>query len=108
MSNNRSKYSREFKIEAVKRVIEDGQMQSQVARDLGIHPGTLSLWTRQFRKDPAHAFPGNGRQGGEEAELAALRRRVAALERENAFLKKAALGSIGQRNTSRSFSSGVS
>jgi transposase len=86
----RRKYPREFKVEAVRRVLEDGQSQKHVAQDLGINSNTLSLWTKQFRNNPSHSFPGNGRQTPEEAELTKLRRRVAELERENAFLKKAA------------------
>jgi len=90
MSGTRKQYPREYKVEAVKRVIEDGQSQKQVAEDLGINVSTLSLWVRAHKRDPEHAFPGNGRQKPEDAELTRLRKENAALKRELSFLKKAA------------------
>jgi len=90
MSGPRSRYTREFKIEAIRRIVEDGQSQKQVADDLGINVNTLGAWKRQLLADPVHAFPGNGNQKPEDAELTKLRKENAALKRENSFLKKAA------------------
>ncbi len=90
MSVTRRRYSREFKIDAIKRIVEDGQPQSHVARDLGISINTLAGWKRAYLEDTAQAFPGNGRQKPDDAELTRLRREVARLKRENEILKKAA------------------
>jgi len=90
MSVTRRRYSREFKIDAIKRVVEDGQPQSHVARDLGISINTLAGWKRAYLEDTEQAFPGNGRQKPDDAELTRLRREVARLKRENEILKKAA------------------
>src|SRR5262245_23128961 len=90
MSVTRRRYPREFKIDAIKRVLEDGQPQSQVARDLGISINTLAGWKREYLGDTEQAFPGNGRQKPEDAEITRLRREVERLKRENEILKKAA------------------
>ena len=90
MGNKRSRYSREFKVEAVKRVTEDRVPQKHVARDLGISVNTLSLWRREYEKDPEQSFPGNGRQKPDDAELTKLKRENARLKEELEILKKAA------------------
>jgi transposase len=90
MSVTRRRYPREFKIDAIKRVLEDGQPQSQVARDLGISINTLAGWKREYLEDTEQAFPGNGRQKPDDAEITRLRREVERLKRENEILKKAA------------------
>jgi transposase len=90
MSVTRRRYPREFKVDAVRRVVEDGQPQTHVAHDLGIPVNTLAMWKRQYLADSEQAFPGNGRQKPDEAELTRLRREVARLKRENELLKKAA------------------
>ena len=38
MGSSRRKHSREFKIEAVKQVVEKGRSVSDVAQGLGLHP----------------------------------------------------------------------
>ncbi len=86
----RKRYSREFKLEAVKLVTERGVTLAQAARDLGVHVNVLRVWVRELRADPAHAFPGQGKQTPEEAELTRLRREVARLKMERDILKKAA------------------
>ena len=90
MSVTRRRYPREFKIDAIKRVLEDGQPQQHVARELGISVSTLAGWKREYLEDSGQAFPGNGRQKPDEAELTRLRRELARLKRENEILKKAA------------------
>lgn len=90
MAVTRRRFAREYKIDAVKRILEDGQPQSHVARDLGISINTLAGWKRAYLEDTEQAFPGNGRQKTDEAELTRLRRELARLKRENEILKKAA------------------
>jgi transposase len=45
---------------------------------------------RAHREDPAHAFPGEGQQKPEAAEMTRLRREVTRLKMERDILKKAA------------------
>jgi transposase len=44
MSEKRKKYDREFREGAVRIVRETGKPIAQVARDLGMHEGTLGNW----------------------------------------------------------------
>ena len=86
----RRRFSREFKVEAVKLVLERGVTVSQAARDLDVHVNVLRSWVREQRADPIHAFPGEGQQKPEAAEVTRLRREVAKLKMERDILKKAA------------------
>ena len=86
----RRQFSREFKVEAVKLVLERGVTVTQAARDLDVHVNVLRTWVRAHRADPAHAFPGEGQQKPEAAEMTRLRRDVARLKMERDILKKAA------------------
>jgi transposase len=60
----RRKFSREFKVEAVKLVRERGVSVAQAGRDLGVHENVLRKWVKEFGSDPVQAFPGHGRWHG--------------------------------------------
>ena len=81
-------FPKEFKLEAVRLVLEKGMTAAQVARDLGINPELIYRWKREFKNDPALAFPGQGNVSGEQAELKRLQKRVKELEEERDILKK--------------------
>ena len=81
-------FSPEFRAEAVRLVIETSRPIAQVAKELGINPGTLGNWVNTYRREHAGEEPALG--VSERAELAELRRRTRELEQENSFLKKAA------------------
>ena len=87
----RKHFTREFKLEAI-RLLEAGEKNaSDLARELGVPRNRLYKWQEELkRQGDEAAFPGQGRQGGREAELAALEREVARLREENEILKKAA------------------
>ena len=85
----RRKFTREFKLEAVKLITERGVTAAQAARDLGVHQTVLRNWVRAFGDDPAHAFPGHGQLKPEQAEIARLKREVTKLKAERDILKKA-------------------
>ncbi len=89
MGVTRRKFSREFKLEAVRQV-EAGRRLAEVARDLGVHATVLRRWKDQVTVDATTAFPGNGRRREPEEELQRLRREVVQLRAERDFLKKAA------------------
>jgi transposase len=90
MARQRRRFNREFTVEAVRLVVERGVTAAQAPRALGINVNVLRHWVREHRADPLHAFPGNGQQRPEEAELTQLRREVARLKAERDILKKAA------------------
>ena len=53
---------------------------------------------RELTATPATAFSGNGQMRADLGEIAALKKEVARLRAERDILKKAAVGSTGQRN----------
>ena len=86
----RRKFSREFKLEAVRLVKERGVSVAQAARDLDLHENVLRKWIREVNADPQQAFPGQGQMKPEQLEIARLRKEVAKLKAERDILKKAA------------------
>ncbi len=94
----RKKYSREFKREAVNLVKGRGVSIVQAARDLDLNHNVLRRWLKELDADPVHAFPGLGQMKPEQLEIDRLRKEVVRLKAERDILKKAAVGSTGQRN----------
>ena len=88
MGQKRRRFSREFKQEAVRQAIAGDRTQVDVAGELGIKKETLYRWVREYRQDPDQSFPGNGNLKDRDKEVEDLRRQVARLKGENAFLKK--------------------
>ena len=86
----RRKFSREFKLEAVKLVRDRGVAAAQAARDLDLHENVLRKWVREAEADPQSAFPGNGQMKPEQQEIERLRRELARMKAERDILKKAA------------------
>lgn len=89
MKKTRRRYSREFKLEAV-RQLQEGRRLADVARELEVDAQVIRRWVQQVEIDAETAFPGNGRAPREEEELQRLRKEVAQLRAERDFLKKAA------------------
>ena len=90
MPKQRRRFTADFKRDAVKRIVEDGVKQAQVARELNVTVTTLAKWRQEFLADPQHSFPGHGRMKPMEAELARLKRENARLREELIIVKKAA------------------
>ena len=86
----RRKFSREFKVEAVRLIKERGVSVAQAARDLGVHENVLRKWVRDFAPDSVQGFPGHGQMKPEQLEIERLRRELAKLKAERDILKKPA------------------
>ena len=86
----RRKFTREFKLEAVRLIKVRGVGVAQASLDLGVHGTVLRNWVKAFADDPAHAFPGNGQMRPEHAEIVRLKRELTKLKAERNILKKAA------------------
>jgi transposase len=85
----RRKFTPEFKQQAAKLVIEDGQPIDRVARELDLTRSALAAWVQQARIDSGQGGSGE-LTTSERQEMAELRRKVRTLEMERDFLKKAA------------------
>src|SRR3954463_14467284 len=94
----RRKFTREFKLEAVRLIKDRGVSYGQASLDLGVHPSQLRDWVKKFGDDPQHAFPGHGQMKPEQLEIARLKREVIKLKAERDILKKAAVDSTDERN----------
>ena len=68
----RRKFTREFKLEAVRLIRDRGVSVAQASTDLGVHVSQLRSWVKKFADDPQHAFPGNGQMKPEQLEIARL------------------------------------
>ena len=89
MGKSRRKHSREFKIEAVKQVVEQGRSVSEVAEGLGVNRNMLTRWKSELAAEGAVAFPGNGKANEADEEVRRLRRELATAQQERDILKKA-------------------
>jgi len=89
MTRKRKRYSKQFKVDAVKLVTEQGYKVSEAARNLGIHHSSLRRWKKQFETNGNQAFPGKGNLNPENEELYRLRKEVKKLRMERDILKKA-------------------
>jgi len=87
---DRKRYSREFKIEAIRQSNESGKPITQVARELDISVHHLYRWRDELAKHEESAFVGSGRSKPDAAndELLRLRRENARLREERDILKK--------------------
>ena len=86
MSITRRKFTREFKIAAIKR-LQAGYPVGRVARELEVNPNQLHIWKRQFEQRPNSAFSGEGRRRQEETAVAELERKIGQQAMEIDFLK---------------------
>jgi transposase len=97
MQEKRRKYSPEFKVEAARLVVESSRPIVEVAREIGVHEGTLGSWVSKYRTE--HAGDEPPLTLSERARLRELEREVRELRMKTEFLGKAAafFASIGER-----------
>ena len=87
----RRRYTREFKIEAVKQVLQGDRSMSEIADGLGINRSVLGSWKKKFLEDGAIAFPDAEHTDPREEEIRRLRRELRNAKQDLAILKKAAV-----------------
>src|SRR6266705_3590290 len=83
----RRKFTREFKLEAVRLIKDRGVSYVQASQDLSLHPSQLRDWVKKLADDSQHAFPGQGQMKPEQLEIAQLKREVIRLKAERDILK---------------------
>ncbi|WP_449308606.1 IS3 family transposase [Paludisphaera soli] len=89
MAKTRRTFTREFKVEAVRRIDEQGKSLAEVARELDLGESMLRGWRQALAAEGGRAFPGKGCQPALEEELRRLRAEVKRLQTERDILKKA-------------------
>src|SRR6185295_12608024 len=72
----RRKFTREFKLEAVRLIKDRGVSYVQASQDLNVHPSQLRDWVKKLSEDRQHAFPGHGQMKPEQLEIVRLKREV--------------------------------
>ena len=83
------RYSREFKLEAVRLAALGERPKAQIARELGIRVNQLRKWRLEFEAEEQTGAP--KRPPATDDDLGRLRRENAKLKEENEILKKAAI-----------------
>ncbi len=89
MGKQRREYSTDFKVEAVRLVVEEGRRASEVARELGVNASLVRNWKKNLESGKVDPFPGKGRLSSEDEELRRLKRENNRLRMERDILKKA-------------------
>ena len=92
----RTKYTTEFKLEAVKQILEKGHSATDVASRLGVPVGLLYTWTRKLKgldEKPIEDVKAL------QAEMTKLKAELRRTTEERDILKKAAVSSTRQCNT---------
>ena len=83
----RRKFTREFKVSAVKLVNEQGYSPAEAARSLGVDRASVREWVDKYSSEAGLGPTGEGALQG---ELRRLRKENARLRQEREILKKAA------------------
>jgi transposase len=84
------KYTKEFRLEAVKVVTDGGLSIPEASRRLSLSPSTLSNWVKAYKAGKLEEVGKNHRQlSDKEMELTRLKRELAEVKMERDILKKA-------------------
>ena len=84
----RKQYTKEFKLDAVSLVLDQGLTIAEAARSLGIRANILGRWIRENQADNnGQAFRGNGKLTLEQAEIRRLKIENKQLKLERQILK---------------------
>jgi transposase len=85
----RKQYSKEFKLDAVSLVLDQGFTRREAAGSLDINAQMLGRWVKENQSEDGQAFRGNGKLTPEQEENRKLKAQVKRLEMERDILKKA-------------------
>ena len=71
--NERKKYSKEFKLDAISLIVDQGYTRIEAAKSLGINQAMLGRWVKEAQSDEGQAFRGNGKLTPEQTEIRQLK-----------------------------------
>jgi transposase len=89
MSITRRKYTREFKLEAVRLLESSGRSAAQIERELGIGDGCLLQWRKRFASEGVASRSVDDSGVSEREQIRQLKRENEILRQEREILKKA-------------------
>jgi len=88
----RKQYTKEFKLDAISMVVDQGLTIAEAARNLEINAGMLGRWIKENQADTSgQAFRGNGKLTPEQEEIRRLKLENKQLKLEKQILKEAAV-----------------
>ncbi len=88
----RKQYTKEYKLDAVSLVLDQGYTVAEAARSLEINANMLRRWIKEYQADDdGHAFRGNGKLTPEQGEIRRLKLENKQLKLEKQILKEAAV-----------------
>ena len=83
-------YTKEYKLDAISLVLDQGHTTPEVSRNLEITPNMLRRWIRGYQADGAdQLFWGNGKLTLEREEIRSLKAQIKQLKLEWEILKEA-------------------
>ena len=85
----RKLYSKEFKLDAISLVLEQGYSRAHAARSLEINPSMLGRWIKEDESVDGQAFRRSGKLTAEQLEIRQLREENRHLKMEKDILRKA-------------------
>ncbi len=89
MTKTRKQYSKEFKLDAISLVLEQGFTRKEAAASLEINAQMLGRWIRESKDEDGQAFRGNGRLTPDQEKIKRLKEENRQLQMERDILKKA-------------------
>jgi len=97
----RKKYSKEFKLDAVSLVTDQGYTRIEAARSLDICAQMLGRWVKEHQTGDDQAFRGNGKLTPEQEEIKKLKAQIKRLEMEKDILKNRSRATTSHRIETR-------
>ncbi len=85
----RRRFSREYKLEAVRMLDDTHGSLAQVSRDLGVSADSLRRWRREISEVGPVAYSDPNKPSSKDDEIRRLRRELLRAEQERDILKKA-------------------
>lgn len=87
---SRQYYTEEYKIQAVKQVVEQGLTQREVSARLGVSTVSLSRWIKEYSGSNVRTIRQNQQMTSKDEEIKRLQNELKQARMERDILKKAA------------------
>ena len=100
MRRPRKRYTKEFKLEAIRLAESSNKPMAQIEQELGITNGLLGKWREKYKDEGPEAFPWKGNLNPTDERIRDLERENVRLRQEREILKKV-LGIFSRENPLR-------